>query len=140
MLDKPTSVSSTLDSRVDAAEQLYFSMFPSENAEKFRRFLLYVVYSTVCANEGITLNKIQWKLDNDFALKNADVEIAVNALSNPRIFNAISKFHLKRVDNDMNGRQVIHLRQRKRNKDLIGAWQNRVLKDFPEYAKMNYGM
>jgi hypothetical protein len=139
MLDKPTSVSSTLDSRVDSAEQLYFSMFPSENADKFRRFLLYVVYFTVCENNGITLNKIQWKLDNDFALKNADVEIAVNALSNPRIFNAISKFHLKRVDNDA-CKQVVHLRQRKRNKDLINAWCDRVLKEFPEYAKMDYGL
>jgi len=124
-------------SRSDTAEQLYFSMFPSESTEKFRRFLLYVVYTTIKENSGITTNKIQWRLDNEYALKEADIGIAINALSNPVIFNAISKFHLKRKEGE--DKQVIHLRLRRSRQGLIQSWMDRVLEDFPEYAEMNAG-
>jgi len=123
--------------RPDIPEQLYFSMFPVDSTPKFRRFLLYVVYTTIKENSGITTNKIQWKLDNDYALKVADIEIAINALSNPRIFNAVSKFHLKQKAGEE--KQVIHLRLRRNRQELIQSWMDRVLEDFPEYAEMNSG-
>lgn len=136
MESKVPEVEETMLSRIEAAEKLYFSMFPTESTEKFRRFLLYVVLVTVREDDGITSNKIQWKLNNEFAFEASDVEIAVNALSNPRIFNAISKFHLKRKRGDT-GRQIIHLRLRKENQDLIEAWEASVLAEFPEYLEMN---
>lgn len=135
MESKVPEVKETMLSRIEAAEKLYFSMFPTESTEKFRRFLLYVVLVTVREDDGITSNKIQWKLNNEFAFEASDVEIAVNALSNPRIFNAISKFHLKRKQG-AEARQIIHLRLRKENQELIEAWEKSILSDNPEYAEM----
>lgn len=122
-------------SRIQAAESLYFNMFPAERPEKFRRFLLYVVYNAVQENDGITLNKLQWKLNNDFGFDAADIEIAINALSNKRIFDAISKFHLRRQQGS-NGRQIVHLRLRKENPSLIDSWMADAIANNPEYAEM----
>tara|TARA_Y100001973_G_C5145370_1_gene305129 strand:- start:616 stop:1032 length:417 start_codon:yes stop_codon:yes gene_type:complete len=126
-------------SRVHTAEQLYFNMFPSENTEKFRRFLLYVVYTTIKENSGITTNKLQWRLDNEFSLKPEDVEIAVNALANRRIFGAVSKYHLRNRPQQESNRQIIHLRLRKNKQDVIGAWSDYVSNDCPELAEINTG-
>lgn len=131
----PNMKDDQMTSRIAAAEQLYFSMFPSERPEKFCRFLLFSVFSTVRGDEGITVNKVQWKLNNELSFDKGDVEIAVNALSSQRIFNAISKYQLRRKKG--NGeRTIIHLRPRKENQELIEAWEEYILNMYPEYKEM----
>lgn len=130
------SINETMRDSITAAEQLYFSMFPSENTEKFRRFLLYVVFNTIRENDGITLNRLQWKLHNEFTFEASDVEIAVNALSNQRIFNAVSKFHLPQRRGTESARRIVHLRLRKTEQELVESWVASVLADCPEYSQM----
>lgn len=138
---------------IHPSEQLYFSMFPNDSSPTFRRFLLFVVYNTIQNEDGITLNKIKWKLGNEYSFHGDDVEIAINALSNAKIFNAVSKYHLHpkkesgrsqsgRRDGRDRGKQdsetqpIIHLRVRKEGKAQIGAWIDALLRDHPEYVKI----
>ena len=117
-------------------EKLYFSLFPTTSAESFRKLLLFVVYSTIKNNDGITLNKLQWSLNSDFSFEETDVDITVNALSNKRIFGAISKFHINRRKGKQDSRDVVHLRLRKDNSNVIDSWIVKMLTEHPEYSTM----
>lgn len=122
---------------VDIGETLYFSMFPVESPDEFRRFLLYTVYTTICEDDGITVNKLKWNLNNEFAMKADDIEIAINALSSPKIFNAVSKFHLRGRKKQTQDKEIVHLRLRKNQQDIIQSWVERLLERFPEYENIS---
>lgn len=131
-LEMPDQTSSLVESHVFddllTAESLYFNMFEEYKTEHFRRLLMYVVYKTIANDPGITLSKLQWMLSEDFAFSENDVETAVSAISNKRIFNAVSKYHLKR-----SGRTIIHLRLRKNCQELINAWISGIENSYPEF-------
>lgn len=117
------------------SEQLYFSMFPTDSTEKFRKFLLFMVFNAIKADDGVTLNKLQWQLNTDLSFSGPDVEIAVNALANQSIFHAISKYHLpKKKGQEKQRQQVIHLRLRKDRQNLVGSWVETLLVEYPEYS------
>lgn len=123
--------------RAAEAETLYFSMFPVDSTDEFRRFLLYVVYTAICEDDGITVNKIKWKLNNELSLKPDDIEIAINALSNPRLFNAVSKFHVRGRKRRDPEKEIVHLRLRKNQQGVIQAWVSRLLEEYPEYRNIS---
>lgn len=127
-------MSTEIAQKVRTAETLFLSMFPEESGEEFRRFLLFAVYKTIQNQNNITVNKLKWKLNRELAFKDHDIDIAVSALSNPNIFNALSNFHVpKRKIRDAE-KEVVHLRLRKDCQDLIEHWANELLQSYPEYS------
>lgn len=119
-------------------DTLYMTLFPKEGADEHRRFLLYVVYHTIVQEEGITVNKIKWKLNRDLSFNSDDIDIALHALSNARFFNAISKFHVKARGKHQHKKanENVHLRLRKGNQAVIESWSAELLDKYPEYSSI----
>lgn len=70
--------------------------------EDSQKFLLYLVYSTIQKNQGITVNQICTLLNKNFLIRRARIEGAIAALSNRQVFDSITTFHKKQ--------NVVHLR------------------------------
>lgn len=126
-----------IQQRANIGETLYFSMFPGESTEEFRRFLLYTVYTMIREEDGITVNKLKWNLNSEFSMKADDIEIAINALSSPKIFNAVSKFHLRGRNKQTQDKEIVHLRLRKNQQVIIQSWIKRLLEEFPQYENIS---
>jgi hypothetical protein len=114
-------------------EQLYLSMFSKEGISKNRILILLKVYDHVRLHNGITLNKLQWTLKNVYSFPEDDVEIAVNALSNVSMFDAISKYHVN-GKNKTSQKPIVHLRTKKDDEhSLISEWQEKVVNKYSEF-------
>jgi len=119
------------------AETLYFSLFPMERPTEFKRLLLLTVYSKIKASEGITVNKLKWILKTELAMSSEDIDIALQALCNPRLFYAVSKFNMAVKKGENKRKKIIHLRLRKDNQHVISHWIDQLLETFPEYKNIS---
>lgn len=104
-------------------------MFKSEiQNPEYKNLLLFTVFNEIRIGPT-TLRKLQWKMQNEHSFEPHDVDIAVNALSHPKMFNAISKFHVSG-----NRHNTVILRLRPDNQELIEEWLGGVLQNHPEYS------
>lgn len=119
------------------AETLYFSLFPKERPKDFKRLLLFSVYSKIKASEGITVNKLKWVLQTELSMQSEDIDIALQALCNPSLFYAVSKFNMKVRKPENRNKKIVHLRLRKDQQHVISYWIDQLLETFPEYENIS---
>ena len=112
---------------------LYSSLFPVSSNVEFKALLLYVVWITIKKNPGITENKLKWLLNNQFSFEETNIDLALSALTNPSIFNCVSKFQhtLKKSKRD-----VTHLRPKKEQMESMGLWEEYLTKNNPSLAEL----
>jgi len=116
------------------AEKLYFNSFPVVRPDEYKRQLLYLTYATIKENVRITTNKLAWYLDTHFSFVEADVQIAVNALSNSAMYGTVTKFVLPAAPNR---KRAIQLSLKPtEGSTIINEWMDLVLKTNPEFASL----
>lgn len=90
--------------------ELFPALFRDYRNEDFRSLLLFVVWTTIKENPGITENKLKWTLTQNYAFSDADINLALSSLVNSQMFNSVSRFeHTHR----QSGRTIVHLRPKK---------------------------
>jgi hypothetical protein len=90
--------------------ELFPALFPVYKNEDFRSLLLFVVWTTIKENPGITENKLKWTLTQNYAFSEEDINLALSSLVNSQMFDSVSRFeHTHR----QSGRTVVHLRPKK---------------------------
>jgi len=59
---------------------------------KAQETILFIVYQTIRANSGITLNQLRWLLFNEYLFTEASTTAAVGVLSSSTLFGAVHKW------------------------------------------------
>lgn len=95
----------------------------------YRVAALYMVYTTIKANDNITLNRLKRALYTELMMKEAVVEGAVASLASKSLFDAITKWQKPATASSP---EVIHLRTTKNPSPEFDAWFKLALDRHPE--------
>jgi len=116
---------------IHAKEKFVFNMLrPEERSGKITT--LYIVYKTIEANTGITINQLKWLLDTEYMLQNDVVAAAVAALTSKSLFNCVSRWQPPKTAGQPRT-DAVHLRIR-RDSTEFNTWYEESCTECPELS------
>lgn len=121
---------------VNVMEQVVFNLFRHTSTEQYKRFVIRIVHETITENNGITLNQLKVKLKASLLFNGDDVEAAVAALSNQKLFGSVSKFEVpvrKLHGTHRSSSKPAHLRP-KQGTEFWNAWTLKQNEEHPEHV------
>lgn len=112
----------------DDTEEKAFLLFREECTEEFKRLVIFLVYTVVKQNQGISQNKLAFMLEKEYNIGSTSVSAAIGALTSGEIFNALSAYKMPK---EKSSNQTMLLRTTNRSQ-TIDSWLDMLRsKDHP---------
>ena len=109
------------DAPVDELERKAFLLFRTDSSDDYKRLVIYLVYSTIQRNPGISHSRITFELNKEYLINSNDIEAALGALASAEVFNTVSSYKLAK--SKAANKPVVF---RVRNKNLVSQWIDKL--------------
>lgn len=116
---------------------VYAALFPKDSvSEEFKLLLIYAVWKAIKDSPGITKNKLEWEMEQQFSFTPQQVNTALTALSGSKMFYCVSKFKVPQSITKQIDREIVHLRPRKGQEKAILDMERSLLRLNPNLPSM----